>query len=76
MHKVQDNDIIRDATPEEVAQMEKDAAAAIENRNAKIAEANALKANQASGNQKLLDLGLTQAEATALTGYKPPEEEE
>ena len=75
MHKVQDNDIIRDATPEEVAQMEKDAAAAIENRNAKIAEANALKANQASGNQKLLDLGLTQAEATALTGYTPPVEE-
>ena len=25
-----------------------------------------------SGNQKLLDLGLTQAEATALTGYTPP----
>ena len=29
---------------------------------------------QASGNQKLLDLGLTQAEATALTGYTPPAE--
>ena len=29
---------------------------------------------QASGNQKLLDLGLTQAEATALTGYTPPTE--
>jgi len=28
-----------------------------------------------SGNQKLLDLGLTQAEATALTGYTPPVEE-
>ena len=27
-----------------------------------------------SGNKKLLDLGLTQAEATALTGYKPPAE--
>jgi nucleosome binding factor SPN SPT16 subunit len=27
---------------------------------------------QATGNQKLLDLGLTQAEATALTGYTPP----
>ena len=27
--------------------------------------------DQASGNQKLLDLGLTQAEATALTGYTP-----
>ncbi len=25
--------------------------------------------NQLSGNQKLLDLGLTQAEVTALTGY-------
>jgi hypothetical protein len=31
--------------------------------------------NKASGNQKLLDLGLTQAEATALTGYTPPVEE-
>ena len=30
---------------------------------------------QASGNTKLLDLGLTQAEATALTGYTPPVEE-
>jgi hypothetical protein len=29
---------------------------------------------QVSGNQKLLDLGLTQAEATALTGYTPPVE--
>ncbi len=28
-----------------------------------------------SGNQKLLDLGLTQAEATALTGYTPPAED-
>ena len=32
--------------------------------------------NKISGNQKLLDLGLTQEEATALTGYKPIEEEE
>ena len=31
-------------------------------------------ANQKSGNAKLLALGLTQAEATALTGYTPPEE--
>ena len=27
--------------------------------------------DKASGNTKLLDLGLTQAEATALTGYTP-----
>jgi hypothetical protein len=31
--------------------------------------------NKANGNQKLLDLGLTQAEATSLTGYTPPVEE-
>ena len=31
--------------------------------------------DQKTGNQILLDLGLTQAEATALTGYTPPEEE-
>ena len=27
-----------------------------------------------SGNQKFLDMGLTQDEATALTGYIPPSE--
>ena len=31
--------------------------------------------NKVSGNQKLLDLGLSQAEATALTGYTPPSED-
>ncbi len=40
------------------------------------AEAKTAKAiAQANGNQKLLDLGLTQAEATALTGYTPPSED-
>ena len=38
---------------------------------AEVAKENA----KVSGNQKLLDLGLTQAEATALTGYTPPSEE-
>ena len=46
---------------------------------AKITELNTAEANaetqkatdKANGNQKLLDLGLTQAEATALTGYTP-----
>ena len=32
--------------------------------------------DQKTGNKKLLDLGLTQAEATALTGYTPVEENE
>ena len=43
--------------------------------NAKVAELQAeaqSKENaKASGNTKLLNLGLTQTEATALTGYKP-----
>ncbi len=38
--------------------------------NAKTNKATA----QASGNTKLLDLGLTQEEATALTGYTPSED--
>jgi len=49
---------------------------------AKITELDTAEANaenqkatdKANGNQKLLDLGLTQAEATALTGYTPPVE--
>lgn len=39
-----------------------------------IAEQEAKVTAKASGNQKLLDLGLTQEEATALTGYTPPAE--
>jgi hypothetical protein len=38
----------------------------------KQAEQQAKENAKVSGNQKLLDLGLTQAEATALTGYTPP----
>lgn len=44
-------------------------------KTAKANEKQAKEDDQASGNQKLLDLGLTQAEATALTGYTPPVEE-
>jgi hypothetical protein len=41
-------------------------------KDTEVAKENA----KASGNQKLLDLGLSQAEATALTGYTPPVAEE
>ena len=41
---------------------------------AKTNEETAKENAKVSGNQKLLDLGLTQAEATALTGYTPPVE--
>ena len=39
---------------------------------AKIAQE---KTDAKTGNDKLLGIGLTQAEATALTGYTPPVEE-
>ena len=42
---------------------------------ARETEAQAKINDKASGNQKLLDLGLSQAEATALTGYTPPSED-
>jgi len=69
------NGILVDMTAEEISQRETD----IANHNAKAQELETAKqakeTAQASGNQKLLDLGLTQAEATALTGYTPPSEE-
>ena len=42
--------------------------------DAAVAQKEALAEAKAAGYQKLLDLGLTQAEATALTGYTPPAE--
>ena len=70
------NGILVDYTAEEEAQRQID----IANEEAEmIAQAEAKQAdatNKANGNQKLLDLGLTQAEATALTGYTPPASEE
>tara|TARA_B100000212_G_scaffold331247_1_gene298273 strand:+ start:333 stop:575 length:243 start_codon:yes stop_codon:yes gene_type:complete len=69
------NGIIVDMTAEEISQKEKDIATGEALATAQ-AEAKAQKeADAKSGNQKFLDLGLTQAEATALTGYTPPVEE-
>ena len=53
-----------DLTADEITDME--------NRMAANAAALATqKTNAANGNTKLLDLGLTQDEITAMTGYKP-----
>jgi len=74
MHKIINGKTI-EMTAEEVSALEKDR----ENVNAeiKVLEDAAVKkvADQKTGNKKLLDLGLTQDEATALTGYAPPKEE-
>ena len=74
MHKIINGKTI-EMTAEEVSALEKDR----ENVNAeiKVLKDAAVKkvADQKTGNKKLLDLGLTQDEATALTGYAPPVEE-
>ena len=64
-----------DLTAEEIAQRETDIANAEAEKQAIETAKQADATNKANGNQKLLDLGLTQAEATALTGYTPPVEE-
>ena len=64
-----------DLTAEEIAQKEIDEQNDIAKQEAREQAIQAEATNKANGNQKLLDLGLTQAEATALTGYTPPVEE-
>jgi hypothetical protein len=63
--------IISDMTAEEIQQTEQDVITGNNVKNEEQAKIDA----KVSGNQKLLDLGLTQAEATALTGYTPPSED-
>ena len=64
--------ILVDLTAEEISENEtnatKDATRVANEATAKTEKENA----QASGNTKLLGLGLTQTEATALTGYSIP----
>jgi len=61
-----------DLTAEEIAQKETDLANFEKIKQAEETAKQIDATNKANGNQKLLDLGLTQAEATALTGYTPP----
>ena len=67
--------IIVDMTAEEISQRETDIAEFETQKTAKENAETQKATDQANGNQKLLDLGLTQAEATALTGYTPIVEE-
>lgn len=69
------NGVLMDMTDTEISELEADRTKV--NAELKvILDAEEKKvADQKSGNKKLLDLGLTQDEATALTGYAPPVEE-
>jgi len=68
------NGVLVDMTAEEIAERQTEETN-WETKKQEIETAKQAKENaKVSGNQKLLDLGLTQAEATALTGYTPPTE--
>jgi hypothetical protein len=75
MTKKWTNGVIRDMTQDEISALETDIANVNAFNQAEETAKQDKETAQASGNQKLLDLGLTQAEATALTGYTPPVEE-
>ena len=63
-----------DLTAEEIAQVEKDKIESIAIRQAEQKAKAQKEADALAGNNKLLELGLTQAQVTAMTGYTPPAE--
>jgi|TARA_R100000455_G_C6239454_1_gene98765 hypothetical protein len=65
----------RDLTSEEQVQLDADIAKAKEEKtlaDERVAKKNA---DAKAGNNKLIELGLTQDQVTAMTGYVPPSEE-
>ena len=63
--------VIEDLTTDEVNAINADRTKSATRLKALKDAADKQKVDAASGNTKLLNLGLTQDEATALTGYKP-----
>ena len=68
------NGIEVDLTAEEISQRESDIANAEIARQAEKTAKAQKDADALAGNNKLLELGLTQAQVTAMTGYTPPAE--
>ena len=66
------NGVLVDLTAEEIAQQKQDAIKYETDKQAIIAEQAQKDADALAGNNKLLELGLTQAQVTAMTGYTPP----
>ena len=63
---------IVDVSSEQIAEFEKNKTE-LEAKQAEEQQAKAQKeADALAGNNKLLELGLTQAQVTAMTGYTPP----
>jgi hypothetical protein len=68
------NGVLVDLTAEEITQRETDIANAEIARQAEATAKAQKDADALAGNNKLLELGLTQAQVTAMTGYTPPAE--
>jgi len=61
-------------TAEEIAQRQQEAIKAEKDKVAREKKIAQKEADALAGNNKLLELGLTQAQVTAMTGYTPPAE--
>ena len=66
------NGVLVDLTAEEITQIETDKANATAEQQAEQQAKAKKEADALAGNNKLLELGLTQAQVTAMTGYTPP----
>ena len=66
------NGLLVDLTAEEISQIETDKANALAEQQAEQQAKAQKEADALAGNNKLLELGLTQAQVTAMTGYTPP----
>ena len=71
MTKIMVNNVLRDMTSEEETELTTTRAEQVTIREAEATAKAEQDAIKVSGNTKLLGLGLTQAEATALTGFTP-----
>ena len=74
--KILENGVVREMSQEDFSEQQSRAILAeqeIQARQQAEATAKAQKeADALAGNNKLLELGLTQAQVTAMTGYTPP----
>ena len=66
------NGIVVDLTAEEIAEQETTKAFTLQKEQEEHQAKAQKKADALAGNNKLLELGLTQAQVTAMTGYTPP----
>ena len=72
INKENPNGVVVDMTAEEISQRETDIANEIAKQQAEATAKAQKEADALAGNNKLLELGLTQAQVTAMTGYTPP----